>query len=149
MSEKNIPKEGETQSTVILEPSLPLFILKIDEHRREGWEFIPDVPPATWGFSYECHLQRFRSAEELVADAKAVADALKPTREEILVKAREAKALKRVQEALEGAQAGVGAPTSNKSLLEPSEALPEPLDNPSNPQSATFTTDLPNSEENS
>lgn len=80
------------QETVILSYSLPDFIYKIDEHRQAGWEFHKDHEPGVFGFTYECHMIRNATDDQLEKDQT---EANKPSRAEILAKARAAKAAKK------------------------------------------------------
>lgn len=71
------------EKDVVLCNSLAEFVFRIDEMRQNGWEFDPEMPPVVYGFSYEAGFKR---------PAK---DNGKPSRAEILAKARAAKAAKK------------------------------------------------------
>ena len=50
----------ETQ--VILEPSLAVFVAKIVELTKEGWDINPEIIPSQFGWQYEVGM--IRSAEQ-------------------------------------------------------------------------------------
>lgn len=80
------------QHKVVLQNSLPAFIFAIDELRQEGWEFDPEMLPTTYGFSYEAGMVREITSEQLEQEQ---VEANKPSRAEILAKARAAKAARK------------------------------------------------------
>lgn len=80
------------QQQTILCGSLQEFVFTIDELRRDGWEFDPDMPPIEYAFKYECGLIRNASEQQIQKD-QAIEG--KPSRAEILAKARAAKAAKK------------------------------------------------------
>lgn len=75
----------------ILSSALQDFVFRIDEARQEGWEFDANSPPTVYGFTYEAAMWRDATEEQLENDA---IEAAKPSRGEILAKARAAKAEK-------------------------------------------------------
>jgi len=54
----------ETQ--VILEPSLAVFVAKIVELTKEGWDINPEITPSQFGWQYEVGM--IRSAEQDTGD---------------------------------------------------------------------------------
>lgn len=80
------------QKEVVLCNSLSEFVYRIDEMRQNGWEFDPEMPPVVYGFSYEAGFMRAISDKQ---HAEEVAELNKPTRADILAKARAAKAAKK------------------------------------------------------
>lgn len=87
------------QTKVVLEYSLEEFIFQIAKQVREGWDFDPNQPPGQYGRMYESHMLREPTEAQVQKDA---AEAAKPSRAEILAKARAAKAAK-AQEATQEA----------------------------------------------
>lgn len=72
------------QTRTILTPSLYVFAYELQEAIQQGWEIDGDTPPTTFGIVYECGLMR--EVDEGFTE--------KPTRAEILAKARAAKKAK-------------------------------------------------------
>jgi len=79
------------QTKVVLAHSLQTFIFALDALRQDGWEFDPEMPPNVYGYIYEGGMIRLPTDDQL---AKDEADANKPSRAEILAKARAAKKAK-------------------------------------------------------
>lgn len=79
------------QEVAILEYNPGTMSLKIQEMVEAGWSVDPDRPLVQLGFTWECWFIRDASDEQLAIDADAAA---KPSRAEILAKARAAKAEK-------------------------------------------------------
>jgi hypothetical protein len=75
------------QHTVVLCRSLAEFVYTIDEYRQAGWLFDPDMPPVEFAFQYECGMIREVTEEQIEQENK-------PSRADILAKARAAKAAK-------------------------------------------------------
>ena len=73
------------QEKIVISTSLPSFVLECLELKGKGYEIDPDFLPAQFGTQYECTMVRIATEEQLAHDAK-------PTRAEILARARAAKA---------------------------------------------------------
>lgn len=84
-------KTNTFQQTVVTAHTLHDFIFMIVDLLGEGWEFVDDSPPTTYGFMYECALTRNPTQKQLDTD---LARSSKKTRSEILAIARAAKAAK-------------------------------------------------------
>lgn len=72
-------------SKSVLDPNLGVFIQQIIDHALQGWTISEAFPPTLLGFCYETVMER----DESIIDPPA-----KPTRAEILAKARAAKKAK-------------------------------------------------------
>lgn len=70
-------------SKSILDPNLGAFVQTVIEHALQGWTIQESNPPSLLGFYYETVMER----DEDIVDPPA-----KPSRAEILAKARAAKA---------------------------------------------------------
>jgi hypothetical protein len=79
------------QTKQITEYNMVTFIQAIVDASKEGWKIDENNPPAFYGRIYEVILERNASDEQLAADAAELA---KPSRAEILAKARAAKKAK-------------------------------------------------------
>lgn len=77
------------QEKLVSSPSLPAFVIECMDHATQGWKVDPERIPAQFGFLHECYLIRDASALQIEHDEK---EAAKPSRAEILAKARAAKA---------------------------------------------------------
>lgn len=73
-------------SKAILSSNLITFVQAILDATEAGWEIDPKNPPTTAGWGYECQMLRDLT----------VVDEYKPTVDERLAKARQAKAAKRL-----------------------------------------------------
>ena len=79
------------QNETIVEYALGTFVQKIVDKIKQGWDIDPNNPASIYGFHHECGLVRDATNEQLESDAAELA---KPSRAEILAKARAAKAAK-------------------------------------------------------
>jgi hypothetical protein len=79
------------QVETVVAYTLDEFIEGIVEKVKQGWDIDRDKSPILYGFIYECGLVRDATQIQLDKDAAELA---KPTRAEILAKARAAKAAK-------------------------------------------------------
>jgi hypothetical protein len=75
------------QGTTVVSASLPIFIADIIDLTKKGWEVHPDYEPNQGPILYECLMVREPTPEQTAEDNK-------PSRAEILAKARAAKAAK-------------------------------------------------------
>lgn len=85
----------ELQRQVVLEYNPVTLAYKIQELVLDGWLIDEDRPLNQIGFYWECGFIRDSTAAQRQADAE---QAEKPTRAEILAKARAAKAAKKLEE---------------------------------------------------
>lgn len=84
-------KTNTFQQTVVTGHTLHDFIFAIDALRQEGWDFVDDSPPTTYGWMFECQMTRNPTQAQLDKD---IAQAGKMSYAERLAKARAAKAAK-------------------------------------------------------
>ena len=73
------------QEKHVTSTSLPAFVIECLQLQKQGYELHEEFLPAQFGPQYECTMVRTATPEQLAHDAK-------PTRAEILAKARAAKA---------------------------------------------------------
>lgn len=78
------------QDQVIFNGSVVEFGFQLQELIQDGWEINPDFPVQPLAFGLECALFRDATAEQLAKDGQP-----RPTRAEILQRARDAKAAKK------------------------------------------------------
>lgn len=77
------------QEQNFLDPNIGTVALKIQEMVRDGWSLDEDRPVTLYGFMWEVWFERDATDAQIEKDA---AEAAKPSRAEILAKARAAKA---------------------------------------------------------
>ena len=81
----------EKQVAIVASHSLIAFTAEILEKAKQGWDFDFEMLPVQGIHMYECAMVRYPTKEELQRDADALG---KPSRADILAKARAAKAEK-------------------------------------------------------
>lgn len=86
-----IEQQTVFEQIVIFESGLLSFLEAVKQKWADGWELDPDDGPMMYNFAYKTAMRR--DAEHVKAEADRIA-AGKPSRAEILAKARDAKAAK-------------------------------------------------------